>query len=1007
MAPERWQQIEKLFHSALEREPAERAAFLIRACGGDESLRRAVESLLAHHEQANSFIEAPATTVAAAIFEDEKAESLAGQAIGRYEVVELLGAGGMGEVYLAQDTTLGRKVALKLLPALYTKDVERLRRFEQEARTASALNHPNIVTIYEIGQVDETHFIATEYLDGATLRAHLKTRQIRTSEALDIAVQVASALAGAHAKGVVHRDIKPENIMVLKESYSLHRENYVKVLDFGIAKLTEASTLETEAPTKPLISTNQGVVLGTASYMSPEQARGSEVDARTDIWSLGVVLYEMLIGKIPFDGETAEDVRAAILKDKLPPLSAEVPERLKWIVEKALRKDREDRYQTAREFFSDLRELQQQEFASDALREHSVSAEASARVSVSSDQAAIAPNPEQTGRTQQIAVPATSSAEYIVTEIKRHKRGALLALAAFVIAATGIAFAIYQWRPWTSANFAAPFQTIQVTKLTNTGNATNAAMSPDSKYVAYVINEAGQQSLWVRHISTSSNVQIIPPEAEADYSSLTFSPDGGYVYYLKEKKNELTAVLYQVPVLGGVNPKKIVVDVDGSIAFSPDGKQIAFVRLTTKEESYLMVAKSDGTEVRTLATRKLPSGFIPAAPAWSPDAKAIFCAIIIKNGNDTYGSVVKLRVADGTEETSTSQRWSGIRGLSRLRDGGLIVAGDGQLWYLSHPDGNARNITNDSNEYRGVSVSEDSSMLVTIQFGGLLLNIWVESFDKGGGDARQITTKVGNNGGPGWTPDGKIVYTSNASGNFDIWIMDQGGANPRQLTANQGQNWYSTLTADGRYIVFLSDRSGSTHIWRMDNDGGNPKQLTNGNGETWPYCSPDGKWVVYVSTVQSKPMLWKVPLDGGDAIQLTDKFSGGPAISPDGKLVACVYFDEGVNVPAKLAIIPIEGGPPVKMFELPPSAVQPYEPARLGYLRWASDGSAVTYVDTRGGVSNIRSQPLDGRPPKQITDFKSDRIFFFDWSRDGKRLALARGARVNDVVLISDSTNQQ
>ena len=988
MNPDRLQQIEKLFHSALKHEPAERAAFLRVECGDDDSLRRAVESLLAHHEQAKSFIELPATIAAAGIFDDERGGSLIGQVIERYEVLALIGAGGMGEVYLAQDRSLGRRVALKLLPSLYTQDADRLSRFEQEARTASALNHPNIITIYEIGHADSKHFIATEYLEGATLRSHLTTTRIEASEALDIAVQVASALAAAHAKGVVHRDIKPENIMVLKENYSLHRENYVKVLDFGIAKLIEPGSLDEDSPTKPLIHTKEGVVLGTVSYMSPEQARASVVDARTDIWSLGVVFYEMLAGNTPFQGETAEDVRAAILKDKLLPLSSEVPERFKWIVEKALRKDREDRYQTAREFFSDLRELQKHESASEALRENSLAQQASSGEPITSGQAPFPPI--AISSTREIAAPPTSSAEYIVGEIRRHKLPALIALMILLVTAAGI-IGLIKFAGSKRPEHSPAFQTVKISKLTNLGNVTYAAISPDGKYVAYLIDDLGQQSLWIRHLVTSSKQQILPP-TEANLYGLTFSPDGNYVYYNQENKNDLVTNLYQVSLLGG-SPKKVAEYVDSPVAFSPDGKQLAFVYQNFRE-SFLKIATSDGSSVRTLATRTLPNSFGFGKLAWSSDAGAIFVAVRNVDAQDRYYRIVKLRVADGSEEF-ISEEWPGIAALASLKNGALIVVSSSQLWYFSYPENKARRITNDMNEYSGLTVTEDAGALVTVQLAGLS-NIWVTSF--GGEPLRQVTSGVGRYIDPSWTPDGKIIYSSNASGNLDIWIMNQDGTNPKQLTVNAGGS-DPEFSPDGRYVVFVSNQSGHAHLYRMDPDGSNRKQLTNGEGEFKPYCSPDGKWIVYVSIPKFYPTVWKIPIEGGDPVQLTEKNSYGPAISPDGKLIACVYYDEGENGPAKLAIIPIEGGQPSRLLNIPATAVRP------NILRWARDGHAVTYLDTRGGVSNIWSQPIDGGSPKQLTDFKSDRILSFKWSPDGKRLVFSRAHDINDVVLISDSAN--
>ncbi len=354
MKAERWQKINELFQTASERPPEERTAFLDTACGDDQELRREVISLITSYTEAENFIEAPAFAVAPELLDNDTTGALAGKAFGHYQVESLIGIGGMGEVYLARDEVLGRKVALKLLPAHLTADETQLSRFKTEARTASALNHPNILTVYEIGAVDGRQFIATEFIEGVTVRTALASGRIDLLDALDIAVQVASALAAAHESGVVHRDIKPENIM-------WRPDGYVKVLDFGIAKLTEQSLADpTGTGINATLKTEPGIFLGTASYTSPEQARGQEADARSDIWSLGVVLYEMVSGKAPFAGETPSDSIAEILKTEPPVLGSVVPEvplELQNIVQKALRKDAAERYQTTGEMLSDLRDL--------------------------------------------------------------------------------------------------------------------------------------------------------------------------------------------------------------------------------------------------------------------------------------------------------------------------------------------------------------------------------------------------------------------------------------------------------------------------------------------------------------------------------------------------------------------------------------------------------------------------------------------------------------------------
>ena len=441
MTPERWQQVEELFHSALSREPGQWATFLAQACAGDESLLREVESLISFHDDPASFIEMPASDLAAELFAKRPSELEPGQQVAHYKVLSSLGAGGMGEVYLAEDTRLGRRIALKLLPAQFTTDAERVRRFEQEARAASALNHPNIVTIHDIGRAGSSHFIATEFIDGETLREHSAGRAVKLNEALDIATQVASALEAAHAAGIVHRDIKPENVM-------LRRDRIVKVLDFGLAKLAlpQLSAIDPEAQTRSVVITNPGVLMGTVQYMSPEQARGWEVDSRTDIWSLGVMLYEMVTGRAPFEGETPSHVIVSILESEPSQLAcySELPVELERIIGKALRKDREERYQTASELSVDLKSLKQ-DLEADARLNRSLQPNTDTGSITKGDSEAVVETVyESVATTGDVATARrTSSAEYLVGEIKRHRRIAVFAAAAVFVAVAAIAYFFY------------------------------------------------------------------------------------------------------------------------------------------------------------------------------------------------------------------------------------------------------------------------------------------------------------------------------------------------------------------------------------------------------------------------------------------------------------------------------------------------------------------------------------------------------------------------------------
>jgi serine/threonine-protein kinase len=485
MTPEQWEQTKRLFLAALEREPALRSDFLAEACAGDAALRREVESLLVAHEGVDDFIEAPAADVAAALLSESQTGLVAGQMVGPFRVEKVVARGGMGEVYLAEDTRLGRRVALKFLPPQFTSDADRVRRFEREARAASALNHPHIVTVYEIGHADSLHYIAAEFVEGETLRGHLTNARMTLGEVLDVATQIASALQAAHKAGVVHRDIKPENVIV-------RPDGYVKVLDFGIAKLTgrgsASEEMNSEAPTRALTSTSPGVVMGTAHYMSPEQARGEGVDARTDVWSLGVVLYEMVSGRAPFVGETPSHILVSIMEGEPPPLSLdeEVPPGLERIISKALRKEREERYRTAGEMADDLKNLRE-----------TLPVESRLKRLRRSDEGGGAPAAEGGGHTSLKAARAsatdtsgsarahlTTSAQFVIDGIRRHRGGAVFASTTALVLLAALLYFF---------NFAnrggAAIESVAVLPLVNAGG------DPEAEYLSDGVSESLINSL--------------------------------------------------------------------------------------------------------------------------------------------------------------------------------------------------------------------------------------------------------------------------------------------------------------------------------------------------------------------------------------------------------------------------------------------------------------------------------------------------------------------------------
>ncbi|HKA23303.1 MAG TPA: protein kinase, partial [Blastocatellia bacterium] len=711
--------------------------------------------------------------------------------LGHYEISSQLGAGGMGEVYLAQDTRLGRSVALKLLPSEFTRDKHRLHRFQREARAASALNHPNILTIFEIGEAKGIHFIAMELIEGQTLKQRMQQKQITLHEALEIATQTSSALASAHQAGIIHRDIKPENIM-------LRNDGYVKVLDFGLAKLTGLEGVQSEAST--MVDTQPGIVLGTMHYMSPEQARGLTVDPRTDIWSLGIVIYEMVSGRMPFEGTTATDVIVAILEHEPAPLAQherELPDELEWIVRKALRKDRDERYQTSKELLTDLKSLKQR-------LEFEAQLEQSKPPQLRSGERSEANRKGLDQTTRQLALNTAdfeahrppSSAEYLLNRLAKRKKSVLgFAAAVILVFAIGI-LGIYRFvLPRDSNKRVTSLESMKITRVTSTGKASRAAVSPDGKYVVHVANDNGQQSLRLRQLNTASDLQIVPP-ADTQYLGLTFSPGGDFIYYVAADKNRSTNALYRIPVLGG-SPRKLIADVDSGVTVSPDGQQLAFIRdFPSEGERGLIVVKADGSNERKLASRKLPNFF--QSVSWSPNGKVLACAAgsFVPNYN-SY--LVEVDLETGKEKPISSQTWLFMGQVAWLADGsGLIVDASEQgassfdsnhIWYVSYPGGETHRLTADLNNYSSVSLTADSGRFVAVQ-SGTTSNIWVVPATDTG-RATQITGGAGQRdgwNGLAWTTDDKIIYASKASGNDDLWITNKDGSNQSQLTSGARLN---------------------------------------------------------------------------------------------------------------------------------------------------------------------------------------------------------------------------
>lgn len=567
-----------------------------------------------------------------------------------------------------------------------------------------------------------------------------------------------------------------------------------------------------------------------------------------------------------------------------------------------------------------------------------------------------------------------------------------------ILVVAAIFFAIYYFqvkRPGANSESAK-----KITRLTTTGTVGSATISPDGKYVVYsaIDGSTKQSSLWLRHIVTSSVVEIVRSAGQGiNFGQSTFSPDSNYIYFIRTERNA-PGDLYVVPVLGGT-PKKILDNVT-RISFSPDGSRFTFTRHDPKGEDAVRIANADGSGEQVLSVRKHPDYYLPG-PAWSPDGNTIACPV---GGFEEgyYRSIAFIRVSDGTEERLPFHRWNNLDRVAWLSDGsGVITTADEkptepyQIWLVPYPTGDARLLTNDLSDYRNLSLTADSTALVaSVQ--DSTSNLWVASIAQPSAGQQLTSSKQNGNFGVAWTPDGRIIYRSNESASDELWSISADGRDKRQLT-NDGNSKgrYPCVTPDGRYIVFDSYRSGAIQLWRIDTDGSNLKMLTAGPGFSGD-CSHSDRWVAYTTFGPGGFSIWKVSIDGGDPTQLISKYALVPSVSPDGKLIACYYVPEVSSV-TKLAIFQVEGGEPVSQFDMLTNAGSGTPP-----VRWMADDRSIAYIATQAGVSNIWLQSMDGGPPKQMTDFTTGRIFWFDISRDGKQLAMSRGTLTSDVVLMKD-----
>lgn len=985
---DRWQRIKEIFYSAQDRTPAERSDYLNEVCGDDASMREEVEALLTADADNENFLTSPAYEFAAGMLASEPSEFVAGQTVGRYEVLCPLGAGGMGQIYLARDTQLGRNIALKLIAQEFATDSRRVLRFEQEARAASALNHPNVCVIHEIGITDTgRHFIAMEHIQGATLRDHLARGPLKLPEALQIAIQVGAALGSAHAVGIVHRDIKPENIM-------LRPDGYVKVVDFGLAKLTEVlRDQQASGEAQTVVQTEPRTLMGTVKYMSPEQLSERTVDERTDIWSLAIVLYEMLTGSTPFDARSRNESVALILSAEPAQLTfaEEIPIQYQEIVRKALEKDVNKRYQTITKLTSDLSSLKRELERNSELSFGGVQpspvvyAPVINRDTVRFDSSILT----------RLKSQAILTADTLFTEIRTHKRAAVFAGTTGVLGLLLVLSPIPQRiseimnspKPVDEKTQAVP--AFDMKALTNSGTSVCSAISSDGKWVAHAEEQNGKQRLLVMNAATSSSVVAVAPD-DVQYLGISFSRDSNFIYFTRNDKNG-PGVLYQLAWPGN-NPTRLKTGVDGPISFSPQGDRFAFVRHDeANSQFFLMLSNFDGTNEQVLATRKGPDRFSIYGPAWSPDGNLVVCPTSHWD-NGFHMQLVGFDPKDGHEQVIGDQSWFSLFELAWQNDKSLIVSARDretspfQLWRIGFPDGVAKKITYDLNDYRGVSIFEEKVVTVKTTFSS---QMWVMNPDEPQ-KAAAIASGVGVNYGLTWTKKNKIVFSSMARDRLNISRIDPDGSNQVQLT-NSGDNYTPAASADGQFIVFASNRSGGFNIWRINaDDGSDATQLTFNDGNFYPSCSSDD-WIAYDNVANSGTTVWKIPLNGGKPVKVCEKYRM-PVFSPDSQFIACRSNIESDS--RDVAIFAAQGGPPLRRLAIPIEEWQ--------RIQWLQNGHELSFIKNKNGYSNIWSYDLDTGALKQVTNFNSDRIYAYAWSPDSKQLACQRGTNISDVTMIGE-----
>ena len=905
-----------------------------------------------------------------------------GSHIKQYRIGELLGRGGMGEVYAAEDTRLGRRVAIKLLPSAFGGDQERLRRFMLEARAASALNHPSILTIHDIDDVDGTPLLVSELVEGVTLRERLRSGGLTLNDSLDIAGQIASALAAAHNAGIVHRDVKPENIM-------LREDGLAKLLDFGLAKLA----LDTDSPGSSadtqtaLAHTTPGVVMGTTRYLSPEQARGLPVDGRSDIFSLGAVLYEMVTARPAFEGQTPTDVILAVLQHPVEPIEGAPPE-VDRILQKALDKERGERYQTAKDLAVDLRRLRKQRdgLVDPVLSSTPVKGGASWRTPRSG-----------------ASIPASIA----VTAPPARRRWWIWGGVAGAAAIAGLISLgggrVDFWRnlaPSTSSPAVVGGTTVE--RLSGLGDLSSVAISDDEKYLVYTTRSGGHTTMWLRQMATGSAVKIAEPsDRSIEYPQ--FTPDGNFLFYSESASALTKPSLNAIPLFGGT-PRRILEGRWGRVSFSPDGKRFVAVRSTDVDDT-LMIFNTDGTDGRSLGVRRYPEYY--GSPAWSPsgDSIAVVLAGTVREGQVRF-EIQIVPVAGGSPRmlARTGTTISYLLSLSwSTDDTTLVVTGmlltstaTFQIWSVRVSDGLVRPVTQDTNDYQRLSVARRSGTVVALKterFG----STWIGPLDRLDAAKEMASTLSEQHGGRGitWVTDDTLALTR-VTDLPRLWLSRLDGTGARPLT--EGVSTVPVRSADGRSLFFAGNlrlSPDSPAVFAVPVAGGPVRELT--LEASYPAAvTPDGKGLLYFTAMTTKSQLKLMPLDGGPVRTLSEALEFAYArISTDGKWLAVGSY-EGSNYESKKTLMPLAGGTPRRLAL----------PSDTTIEAWFPDGKGLLVSKMDNGVGNLWRWDIATATLRQLTHFTTLSLSGAAISPDGKRVAFFRGFTERQAVLLKKTENK-